>query len=109
MTDKPKIHASVKDLETEGKPEPFVFMAGTKRVTFPDLFDLEWEEGEQFLVDLESRSNSYILKEWLSEKDYEALKSAKLTLRQLGILIEKVMAHYQGIAGSPGEGNASEN
>ena len=110
MTDKPKIHATLDDLETEGKPEPYVFMTKeNKRVTFPDLFEMEWEEAEKFLFDMENKPNSEVLKEWLSAKDLAALKESKLSLRQMNILLHKVMAHYQGIVGGQGEGDASEN
>ena len=110
MTDKPKVHASLTDLESEGKPEPFVYLTSkNKRVTFHDLFEMDWEEAEKFLFDMENKPNSEVLKEWLSAKDLAALKESKLSLRQMNILLHKVMAHYQGIVGDQGEGRASES
>ena len=110
MTDKPKVHASLTDLESEGKPEPFVYLTSkNKRVTFPDLFEMDWEEAEKFLFDMENKPNSEVLKEWLSAKDLAALKESKLSLRQMNILLHKVMAHYQGIVGGQGEWRASES
>lgn len=111
MSDKPTIHSTAADLDTEGKPEAYVHATRAgKRVTFPDVFDMEFEEAERFLDDLNGdQSNSAVLKKWLSEKDYEALRADKLSLRGIGILLQKVMNHYQGTVGTPGEGDASKN
>lgn len=109
-TDKPKVHSTAKDVEPDATPEPFVYMTkANKRVTFPDIFDMEWEEAETFLLDMEHERNSVILKKWLSEKDLEALKAEKLTLRSMGTLLTKVMAHYEAFMGAPGEDTASES
>lgn len=108
--DKPTIHASLADLDTEGKPEPYVYMTkGGKRVTFPDIFEMDWEEGDKFMSDLENKSTRAFMSDWLPEKDFDALRAEKLTLRQMGILVQKVMAHYQGLVGGPGEGDASKS
>lgn len=108
--DKPKIHATLADLETEGKPEAFVFATKAgKRVTFPDPFEMGWEEGEEFLEDLQKRSAKLTLSKWLSEKDYELLRAEGLSVRKLGILLEMVLSHYQGAVGDSGEGDASAN
>lgn len=108
MTDKPVIHATSADLDTEDKPEPFVYVTrSNKRVTFPDLFEEEWETAERFFADMDNEPNSVVLKKWLSDKDFAALKADKLSLRSIGILLQKVMNHYQGAFGDPGEDGAS--
>lgn len=110
VADKPKVHATLADLETEGRPEAFVFATKAgKRVTFPDPFEMDWEEGEKFLEDLQKRSAVATLTAWLSEKDYATLRTEKLSVRKLGILLEMVLHHYQGVVGDSGEDSASEN
>lgn len=108
--DKPTIHATLKALDTEGKPEPFVYGTKTgKRVTFPDLFDMDWEEGERFLLDMQTESNGEVLSKWLPKEDYENLQAEKLSLRQLGILLNTVMEHYEGSIGTSGKERASKS
>lgn len=111
MSDKPTIHATLDDIEAEGKPEAFVFATKQgKRVTFPDVFAMDWIEGEKFLDDLSGdKSNSEVMKRWLSDKDYQTLRDAGISLRGMGVLIQRVMNHYQGVVGTPGEGDASKS
>lgn len=111
MTDKPKVHFSFAELDSEiENPEPFVYTTkASKRVTFPDLFAMEAEEGEKFLMELQTKPDGVILKQWLSEKDQAALTEDKLTLRQRQTLMQRVMAYYEGTFGTPGEDTASES
>lgn len=108
-TDKPKVTYSFSELEAEyGTPEPFVYTTkASKRVTFPDIFDLPAEEAEKFLTDMETRNDSENLKAWLSGKDHEALVEDKLSLRQRKNLMFKVLNYYQGVMGDSGEDTAS--
>lgn len=111
MTDKPKVHFSYNDLESESNdPDPFVYTTkASKRVTFPDIFDLPADEGEKFLSDMETLSDSEILKKWLSDKDLKALQEDKLSLRRRSVLMYKVLNYYQGVTGDSGEDTGSEN
>lgn len=107
-TDKPTVHASLKALENDASPEPFVYMTkANKRVTFPDPMELDAFEAEKFIGLLNNSANSVVLKQWLSAKDFDAIAAEKLTLRQLTRLIDQVQKHYEGFFGSEGEGNAS--
>ena len=107
--DKPKIHATFAALDAIEKPEPYVYATKAgKRVTFPDIFDMEFEAAEEFLRDLASDQwNSSVLRKWLTDKDFAALKADKLSLRQMNALTEMVRAHYEGTLGDAGEGSAS--
>lgn len=111
MTDKPQApNLTFASLDSIDKPTPFVyFTKSNKRVTFPDVFDMEFEAAEEFLFDMADKRNSEVLRKWLSDKDYAAIKADRLTLRQLQTLIERVQAHYEGTLGSAGEGDASES
>lgn len=91
-------------------PEQFVYTTkASKRVVFPDVYAMEFEEAEHFLNDLAGRHNSAVLQKWLSDKDYAAVKDDKLNLRQLMTLIESVQAYYEKSWGTPGEDDASES
>lgn len=110
-SDKPKVHATLASLDVEADPEPFVW--GTKsgkRVTFPDPGAMDAFEVEDFLADFTElgRNNTVVMKKWLSEKDFEALREDRLTLRQFTALMKAVLAHYSDIFGPvPGEGLGS--
>jgi hypothetical protein len=108
-SDRPTIHATTAKLDAQAKPEAFVYMTSANaRVTFPDPFDMEWEEAEAFLEELEAIGNSAAaLQKWLSEDDYAALKTERLTLRQGLNLVTMVQQHYAGVLGSQGEGKSS--
>lgn len=108
--DKPVIHSSIKSLDTGDKPVPYVYKTRENaRVVFPDLLDLEWEEGEEFLAELENASNGQVLRKWLSADDLAALKEEKLTVRQLDKLLDLVRDHYSATQGSSGEDSASRS
>lgn len=111
MADKPSINLSLAALQAEiGKPEPFVLaLSNSKRITFPDIFDLPASEAEEFFEDMRSNGQNDFdfLKKWLSEEDYEAYKAQKVPLRVHSALIERVMDYYQSTLGTKGEGTAS--
>lgn len=111
MSDKPRTpDFSFSDLDNLEKPEPFVYTTkASKRVTFPDVFDMEAEEAENFLREMGTNPwNTEVLQKWLPAKDYAALKADRLTLRQLSVLFERVQAHYEGRLGDSGEGSDSD-
>ena len=104
---KPTLTADQLDAEVD-VPEPFVYMTkASKRVRFPDLYDMEASEGEEFLSQLGTRTDGAFLKEWLPEADFEALQAEKLTLRSRMTLMRMVLAHYEVSMGDAGEGSAS--
>lgn len=109
MADKPTTHFSFAELDKIDKPAPFTYTTkASKRVTFPDVWDMEFEAAEAFLDDLNANTNnSAVLKKWLSEEDYAKLRDDRLSLRAVGVLVERVQAHYAGALGSSGEGAAS--
>lgn len=114
MADKPSINLSLSALEAEvNKPEPFVFaLSGSKRITFPDLFDMPAEDAEAFFDELQSsgQNDFHFLEKWLTKDDFETYKAAKLPLRVHAALVNKVMGYYQATLdtmGKPGEGSAS--
>lgn len=109
MTDKPRTHFSFSDLDKIDTPEPFVYTTkASKRVTFPDLLNLEFEEAEKFQEELQAAGgNAGALRKWLSEEDYERLRADRLSLRQVNNLVQKVSAHYEGAIGTQGEETAS--
>lgn len=107
--DKPKTNLSFNDLDREiDAPEPFVYTTkASKRVTFPDIFAMDADEAEQLMSELETMPDGKFLKKWLSEEDLERLAEDKLTLRHRAMLMQRVMAYYEGSLGAQGEGSAS--
>lgn len=108
--DKPNINLTFAQLEQEAaKPEPFVFaLPGSKRITFPDIFDLPAEEAEDFFNKFEKSKDDFsALGKWLPKADFEAYKAAKLPLRMHALLVQKVMDYYEKTVGLPGEDDAS--
>lgn len=103
MSDKPSApNLTFATLDKQESPTPFVYATKTgARVTFPDIFGLEFEEAEQFLSDIQrTTDNSVVLRKWLSPADYEKLRKDRLTLRQLVTLVESAQAHYEASVGS---------
>lgn len=111
--DKPRpANLSFKELDAEERPEPFIYRTDTgHRVVFPDIFEMEAEEGEKFLNEIQrQQGNNYTaLKKWLSKDDYDALRADKLTMRQLMRLAKTVYQYYEGSLGDLGEGLGSGN
>lgn len=108
-TDKPSApNLTFAALDAEETPEPFVYVTKTNhRVTFPDIFEMPADEGQQFLIEVETKPDDEILEKWLTKADLEALKKDRLTLRQRMRLMEAVMSYYQSSLGTPGEEQAS--
>lgn len=108
-SDKPIVNMAFSQLDAEEKPQPYVYVTKSNhRVVFPDIFDMEAEEGAKFLLDVQtSRDDGAVLKKWLDPKDYEAIRADKLTLRQRMRLMQAVMAYYENSLGTPGEEQAS--
>ncbi|WP_417372719.1 hypothetical protein [Glutamicibacter protophormiae] len=108
MTDAPKIHATLSDLDSAAKAGAFVqALNGGKRITFPDPGEMEWTAAEEFLQDLQSRDTRGMLEKWLSEADFKKLLDAKLNLYQISALGKLVNSHYEAIFGDQGNGIGS--
>ena len=110
VADKPAVHLSLANLRKEiSNPDPFVVaLSGSKRVTFPDVYAMESVEAEEIFAGLNtSATNWTVLGQWLSEKDCEALKSEKLSVRELGAVVQAAIRYYEGVYGSAGNGSAS--
>lgn len=111
MTDTPRVNLTLAQLEQQAaSPEPFILaLKDSQRITFPDLFDMPAEDGEQFLDELNKfgQNDFKFLEKWLSEEDFQKYKDAKITLRQHAALMNQVLGYYQASVGKPGEGVAS--
>lgn len=111
MADKPNINLTLAALEAEvDQPEPFVLaLTGSKRITFPDIFNMPADEAESFFADLENSNEKdfTFLAKWLSKADFESYKAAKVPLRVHSALIQKVLSYYNPTMGDSGEGAAS--
>lgn len=110
--DKPSVNLTLAALMAETKkPEPFVFaLSGSKRITFPDIFDVPAEESLEFFRDMQaSGQNDFdLLRKWLSKADFEAYQAAKLPLRVHANLVSQVMDYYRSTMGDLGEDSASK-
>lgn len=108
-TDRPKTNLSFADLDREiDAPEPYVYTTkASKRVTFPDIFAMEADEAERMLLEIQTLPDGEFLKRWLAEEDLAKLAEDKLTLRHRAMLVQNVMAYYEGTLGNQGEDDAS--
>lgn len=86
-----------------GGPYVYVCKNGKDEVTFPDLADMDWLEGEQFLQDMANKKESDWMKKWLSEEDYECFVAENLKMRQMVPIIKDVFTYYQELFGTEGE------
>lgn len=103
MSDTPKIHANLDDLDAAAQAGPFVqALNGGKRITFPDPGEMEWTAAEEFLQDIQSQNTRGMLEKWLSEADFKKLLDAKLNLYQISQLGKLVNNHYKAIFGDEG-------
>lgn len=105
-SDKIKINDSLSSLEISASAEPYRFgLPGSKVITFPDPGEMPWDQAEEFLAGLSAPDAkiSEIMEKWLSDEDYQTLKDAKLSLRQMIALAQKVTKHYEAVLGAPGE------
>lgn len=103
MSDTPKIHANLDDLDAAAQAGPFVqALNGGKRITFPDPGEMEWTAAEEFLQDIQSKNTRGMLEKWLSEADFKKLLDAKLNLYQISQLGKLVNNHYKAIFGDEG-------
>lgn len=103
--DKPVVHASLSDLDNEVAQEAFVFaLKGNKRITFPAPQDMSFTDAEAFMnaIQGENTNISEMLKNWLSEEDYQKLADANLTLGQVTQVVKLATKHYEGVFGDAG-------
>ncbi|WGH80602.1 hypothetical protein QDX25_07240 [Auritidibacter ignavus] len=108
-TDKPTIHESISNLKKE-TPEAEVFtvaLSNNKRITFPDPYAMEQEEAESVFAGINGNSrSSEVIRTWLSDEDYQALKAEKLRVMVLTRLVRKAVDHYENFYGGLGESDA---
>ena len=108
--DKPTVHLSLSALRKEvAKPDPFrVALSSSKTITFPDLFALESTEAEEVFGALNQSSTNWgALEKWLSAADVTALKAEKLSIRELGAVVQAAIAYYEQTVGTAGNDTAS--
>lgn len=108
--DTPTVHSTVAELKSNTKEvEPFTFgVSGSKRITFPDFYAMESEEGERVTAKLNQRNAEVWskLNAWLSKEDAELLRQEKLTFIELIRLVSQASQHYENHYGSVGESGA---
>lgn len=108
MSDKITPTATLASLDAEAKPEPFVLGVEGKLIRFPDPMEFDFEESDRFLADLRGANNTAaFLEKWLPAEDFEAFRAAKPTGRQVQILIQRVLDHYELVLGDQGEERTS--
>ena len=108
--DKPTVHLSLSALRKEvAKPDPFrVALTGSKTITFPDVYGMESVEAEEIFGALnQSATNWGALDKWLTKADAAALKAEKLSVRELGAVVQAAIAYYEQTVGTAGNGTAS--
>lgn len=111
MTEKLKVDAHLKDLVEAVDAEPYRLAIGKSRVIeFPSVLDMEDPEKAEFiLMQMEAAGQERMIditglfKAWLSEKDYQALATAKPTMRTRLKIINRAFQHLEKTAGTPGE------
>lgn len=109
--DKPVVHATIKDLDTEVRPSAFTYMTKeNKRVVFPDPGEMDWEKADEFARDLNGSmpARAFLIK-YLGDKDFGALAAEKFNGYQMTGFMSKVVKHYSAFFGTSGEDNASRN
>lgn len=109
MSDTPKIHSSLADLDAGSQAGPFrQALKGGKTIVFPDPGVMDWLEAEEFLQDIEgATSTKGMVEKWLSPADFKKLVEAKLNLYQMKELGKKVGAHYKALFGDQGNDTGS--
>lgn len=108
--DKPTVHLTLSALRKEvAKPDAFrVALSGSKTITFPDLFGVESVEAEEIFSALNHSSTNWgALEKWLTNADAAALKAEKLSIRELGAVVQAAIAYYEQTVGTAGNGTAS--
>lgn len=110
---KPGINRTLASLAAEVvTPEPYVLaLSGSKRITFPDLFNKPVEEATEFFRDLETTGQNDIkfLEKWLSPEDFATYTAEKVPLRVHAAVMSEVMGYYESTMGTPGEDTASKS
>lgn len=78
----------------------------SQRITFPDPYAMEVEDAEAFFAKcLDAERTGRVtpaLKHWLSEEDYDALKQAHPTLKEMLAVFFAAQQHYEAHASGLG-------
>lgn len=110
-SDNPLENATLAKLATAENGEPYVYVTrtGKDRVTFPDLAEMTWDEGERFMADMLELRESQWIKKWLSVDDWKTFQAEDLKMKELVPLVRDIVVHYQNVFGSPGEDETSRS
>lgn len=111
MSDNPLENSTLSQIGKIETAGPYVYTCrdGKHTVTFPDLAEMDWEQGEKFMQDLVESPESVWLKKWLPAEDFNRFKAEKLKMKELVPIIRQVSDHYGKLFGTPGEGEASRS
>lgn len=114
--DKPTNVLNVNDLDLEGtasEPLRVPLKGSSGFVTFPNPFDRDAEEAEDFLTSLYAGMQNGkvlpILQDWLSAEDYKKFRKAYPSYRATLTIVSAVVERMEASFGTPGEGDASES
>lgn len=108
-TDRPTDAATLRNIGKIETGGPYVYICrnGHDRVTFPDMGEMDWLDGEKFMRDLSTLPESEWMKKWLEPEDFQRFLDEKLKMKELVPVIREVAQHYTDIFGSSGEDNTS--
>lgn len=112
--DTPTAPIRVDPAEFEANDSPVtVACKGSKRVTFPDLMDMEPQVAEERISALEYALRTgkigKLLDEWLDKEDRQLLNEAYPTYKAQLLVLGKVFEAYQQTWATAGEDSASES
>lgn len=109
--DKPKIHATLKDLDNEVRQEPFTYLTReNKRIVFPDPGLMDWEKSEAFTRDLTGPMPAKeFLQKYLGDEQFEQLRAEKLNGYQMTGFMKQVVTHYGAFFGNEEKEPASRS
>lgn len=110
-SDNPLENATLSKLSKIEEEGPYVYTCrnGKDTVTFPDLAEMAWEDGESFMEEVMSEKESVWLKKWLEPAEYEKFANEHLKMKELVPVIRDVINHYSKMFGTPGEEQASRS
>lgn len=104
-SDNPLNNATLARLEKAETAGPYVYTCrnGKDTVTFPDLAEMDWDEGEEFMKALLEDRESVWMRKYLSPAEYDLFRAEKLKMKELVPVIRDISRHYSQIFGTPGE------
>lgn len=107
-SDSPTLNDTLASLEAEAiRPGPYVIGTAEGRISFPDPGEMDWEKGEEWILDLGVKKDSDLFKKWLTADDFAKLQRSGLTLSGKVVLVNRLQKHYGPVFGAVGEGQPS--